>query len=133
MTNRYRDWYRQALSDLKHSLESRDAEDYNWACFAAQQAAEKAVKALVEFSLGKSMEHSITKLMEGLKEKYKIPNECFDDARYLDKFYIPTRYPYAFDSGAPVDYYTPKMVKPLISRNRSNTYKAVRLLPSRKG
>lgn len=106
MANRYQDWYKQALSDLKHSKNAKEDGDYDWACFAAHQAAEKAVKALVEFSGGDFWGHAITKLLEDLKAKYEIPFQCIDDARFLDKFYIPTRYPNGFDIGAPVDYYT---------------------------
>jgi HEPN domain-containing protein len=106
MANRYQDWHKQALSDLKHSQNAREDGDYDWACFAAHQAAEKAVKALIEFSGGDFWGHGITKLLEGLKEKYDIPPQGFDDTRFLDKFYILTRYPNGFDIGAPVDYYT---------------------------
>ena len=31
---------------MEHARRSVDIGDYNWACFAAQQAAEKALKAL---------------------------------------------------------------------------------------
>lgn len=46
MANRSRDWLRQAEQDLGHARRSRDLGDHDRACFAAQQAAEKAVKAL---------------------------------------------------------------------------------------
>lgn len=47
MGARYEDWMRQARRDLRHARNSLESEDYEWACFAAQQAAEKAVKALL--------------------------------------------------------------------------------------
>jgi HEPN domain-containing protein len=37
------DWLRQADKDLKHAKTSLSARDYEWACFASQQAAEKAI------------------------------------------------------------------------------------------
>jgi len=46
MGNRWRDWFNQAVKDLEHAEDSRRAGRHEWACFAAQQAAEKAVKAL---------------------------------------------------------------------------------------
>ncbi len=46
MANRARDWLAQAERDLRHAQTSRDAGDHDWSCFAAHQAAEKAVKAL---------------------------------------------------------------------------------------
>jgi HEPN domain-containing protein len=44
--------------------------------------------------------------MEALQGKYEVSESCLNDARSLDKFYIPTRYPNGFDAGAPADYYT---------------------------
>jgi HEPN domain-containing protein len=46
MSNRASDWFAQAVRDLEQARESEQAERHEWACFAAQQAAEKAVKAL---------------------------------------------------------------------------------------
>ncbi len=46
MPNRALDWFRQALRDLDQADESRRTGRHEWACFAAEQAAEKAVKAL---------------------------------------------------------------------------------------
>ena len=46
MPNRYLDWVKQADADLAHSEHARDAGHYEWACFSAQQAAEKAVKSV---------------------------------------------------------------------------------------
>jgi HEPN domain-containing protein len=45
VANRARDWLEQALRDLAQAEDSRKAGRHEWACFAAQQAAEKAVKA----------------------------------------------------------------------------------------
>ena len=42
MPNRALDWLRQADRDFEQAMDSR----HEWACFAAQQAAEKAIKAL---------------------------------------------------------------------------------------
>lgn len=49
MAKRFKDWLAQAESDLGHAKKSSQMKDYNWACFASQQAAEKAVKALYDF------------------------------------------------------------------------------------
>ena len=45
---RPRDWFHQAELDLRAAGDARLSGHYEWACFAAQQAAEKAVKALHE-------------------------------------------------------------------------------------
>jgi len=48
MVSRASDWFRQALRDLEHAIRSLEQGDYEWACFAAHQASEKAVKALYQ-------------------------------------------------------------------------------------
>ena len=44
--NRARDWLEQARHNLRHAQGSLGLGDYAWACFAAQQAAEAALKGL---------------------------------------------------------------------------------------
>ena len=46
MSNRAKDWMMQAERDLEQALASRKEGRHEWACFAAQQSAEKAAKAL---------------------------------------------------------------------------------------
>mgnify|MGYP001774379981 CR=1 FL=1 len=48
MPTRYEDWLKQAEKDLKHAENSLEDKDYEWSCFAAQQSADKAVKALYQ-------------------------------------------------------------------------------------
>jgi HEPN domain-containing protein len=103
--NRARDWLEQARLDLRHARYSRDGGDHNWACFAAQQAAEKAVKAVY---LSRNLEgwgHVLRLLLEGLPEEMMVPQELVDCGRRLDLFYIPTRYPNSFDQGKPADFF----------------------------
>ena len=38
----------QAVGDLEHARSDRERGFYEWACFSAQQAAEKAVKAVFQ-------------------------------------------------------------------------------------
>ena len=106
VANRSSDWFVQAGFDLQHARNSLAAGDYEWACFAAQQAAEKAVKALILHLSGEGWGHSVTKLLLDLAALIHVPEEILLAARRLDKHYIPTRYPNGFDAGAPRDYYT---------------------------
>ncbi len=108
MSNRYADWYRQAEADLRHARNALKDGDYDWACFAAQQAAEKGVKAVVQINGGEPWGHSVTVLLggEGLAERISIADDLVEAGKRLDKHYIPTRYPNGFDAGAPTDYYT---------------------------
>ncbi len=106
MANRAGDWLAQAERDLQHARHSRDAGDYEWACFAAQQAAEKAVKAALLALGGEGWGHSVTRLLADLAQRQTVATDLLDAARRLDKHYLPTRYPNSFPSGAPRDYYT---------------------------
>ena len=108
MTDRAPDWLRQAEADLEHARSSRDGEDYEWSCFASQQAAEKALNALFYHLHGDPWGHSLLALVEGLPgpTRASATPELLDSARALDKHYISTRYPNGFAQGAPVDYYT---------------------------
>ena len=46
MVDRSKDWFAQAERDLEHAKSSQKEDRHEWACFAAQQSAEKAIKAL---------------------------------------------------------------------------------------
>lgn len=109
MPKRFKDWLKQAENDLEHARKSLKMEDYSWSCFASQQAAEKAMKALYDFLGGDGWGHSIVKLLRELPaDKARVDKNLIETALYLDKLYIPTRYPNGFDSGAPQEYYTLK-------------------------
>lgn len=109
MPKRVKDWIAQAENDLEHARKSLKMGDYNWACFASQQSAEKALKALYDFLGGEGWGHMIVKLLKELpKDRISVDMELLKKAVYLDKLYIPTRYPNGFASGAPSDYYTDK-------------------------
>lgn len=45
---RSKDWMDEAEGDLEHAKSDTERGYYNWACFSAQQAAEKAVKAVFQ-------------------------------------------------------------------------------------
>ena len=100
-----RRWLSQALRDLGASLSSLRSGYFEWSCFQAQQAAEKAVKALL-YAYGRSTwGHSIVELLDYLRDVVDVPEELYTYARELDRHYIPSRYPNAFESGYPGMYY----------------------------
>ena len=107
MSSRYADWFRQAEADLRHAKNALESSDFEWSCFAAHQASEKALKA-VFLKLGlDAWGHTLTALIGNLPVEVLKPSQTLVDyARILDKYYIPTRYPNGFDSGAPTDFYT---------------------------
>lgn len=107
MTDRSRDWFNQAVRDLEQASDSRQAGRHEWACFAAQQAAEKSVKALHQ-SLGQEgWGHVVARLLSELPKGIELPEELIDKGRVLDNFYIPTRYANGHPEGAPFEHYGP--------------------------
>ncbi len=105
MPNRARDWLNQALRDVEQAADSRQAGRHEWACFAAQQAGEKAVKAL-HLHLGQdAWGHVVAKLLVELPDSVRPPTVLVDKGRVLDTFYIPPRYPNSHPEGAPFEHY----------------------------
>lgn len=107
MSNRAHDWLKQALRDFEQAEDSQQAGRHEWACFAAQQAAEKAVKAL-HLHLGQeAWGHVVANLLYELPPTVSVPPELMEQARVLDNFYIPPRYPDSHPAGAPFEHYGP--------------------------
>ena len=104
--NRWRDWWDQSVRDLGHAGHALEDTDYEWAAFAAQQAAEKALKALLLAQGGEPWGHLTTGLAEALPLSNSAPPDVLDAARRLDKHYIPARYPNGFADGYPGKLYT---------------------------
>jgi HEPN domain-containing protein len=101
------DWLAQAERDLEQARASRDGGRHEWACFAAHQAAEKAVKALHLARGQEARGHVVARLLRELPQSVSVPAALVEQARVLDSFYIPTRYPNGHPSGAPFEHYGP--------------------------
>lgn len=100
-------WHQQGIDDLEAAVALLAANKYPQACFYAQQAAEKALKA-VWFRLDLDpWGHSCGRLIRDLPES---PRDDFlnllDTALALDKLYIPTRYPDALAELTPAEAFT---------------------------
>lgn len=106
MASRAEDWLKQARRDLEHARHDLADGDYEWACFATQQAAEKAVKGLYQSLGAEARGHSVAGLLERLPSSRQPPPELKAAAKELDKHHIPARYPNAYSEGAPFEYYT---------------------------
>jgi HEPN domain-containing protein len=105
MADRSQDWLYQAERDLDQAKDSRQAGRHEWACFAAQQSAEKAVKALHLSLKQEAWGHVVAQLLSELPERVAVPSDLIEKGRVLDNFYIPTRYPNGHPSGSPSDHY----------------------------
>ncbi len=98
-------WFLQALRDYKAAQDSLRNENYEWSCFQAQQAAEKALKALLYAHGRSAWGHSLVELLNYLKDVEDVREDYYVDARELDRHYIPSRYPNSSESGYPGMYY----------------------------
>jgi len=98
-------WLAQATDDLCFAewlLEENRFFDKG--CFIAQQAAEKALKACLYGQGARTvLGHSVLELLERLVSRFRDLAKLKDDARLLDRFYIPTRYPNGLPGGAPFE------------------------------
>jgi HEPN domain-containing protein len=103
LANRARDWLAQAERDLEQAQASRREGRHEWACFAAHQAAEKAVKALHLHRGQEAWGHVVARLLTDLPTD--VDAELIDKARVLDAGYVPTRYPNGHPEGAPFEHY----------------------------
>ena len=104
--DRSKDWIDEAEGDLEHAKSDLEREFYNWACFSAQQSAEKSVKAVFQKLHGVAWGHSVADLLKELSKRHEVSKELMNSGLELDKAYIPTRYPDAHPSGSPRSRYT---------------------------
>jgi HEPN domain-containing protein len=105
MANRAQDWFAQAERDVQQAADSQRAGRHEWACFAAHQAAEKAVKALHLSAGQEAWGHVVAKLIGELPSDVAAPEEFVDMAHVLDNFYVSSRYPNSHVEGAPFEHY----------------------------
>ena len=106
-SNRATDWLAQSRRDIEQAEDSQRAGRHEWACFAAQQAAEKAVKAL-HLALGQeAWGRVVARLLRALPGDIAVGDDLVDKGRVLDGFYIPARYPNGFPEGAPFEHFGP--------------------------
>lgn len=89
----------EALRWLATAKEELDAAEHLFTggffaktCFHCQQSAEMAIKSIWILEELDPWGHSIVKLLNELRQtKESLPEELFEAASILDKFYIPTR------------------------------------------
>ena len=89
-----RRWFQEAQADLAVVRTLRGAGHHAAACFHSQQAAEKALKALL-YAQGARvvLGHSVRDLARQCEGREPAFAAVVDDTALLDQFYITTRYP----------------------------------------
>jgi HEPN domain-containing protein len=92
-------WLRQADVDL--GAARRLADGFSaLACFHAQQAAEKALKAIL-YASGERvvLGHSLAELGEAVERRRSDYGALRGEVAKLDRYYVPTRYPNGLPAG----------------------------------
>jgi HEPN domain-containing protein len=98
-------WLTQAEEEIKDAEFLMNAERYYISLFLCQQSAEKALKAFVYFKEEEHLHtHSVSDL---IKLAGKIDNDfnSIKNAKRLDDYYIPTRYPNGLPGDIPAKHY----------------------------
>lgn len=105
-----RRWFDTAMEDLEAARAIMDKGKFSHACFLAQQAGEKATKALWLFMGEDPWGHSIQKLIAELPDPFlrSRMEELIEEGAVLDRYYIPTRYPNGLPDLTPGKYYFQK-------------------------
>ncbi len=100
-------WLEQARRDLNAARTILERGLWWITCFQAQQAAEKAVKAVL-YASGERLVlgHSVAELLKDAAGVDAVFAGYVGDGSLLDRFYIPTRYPNGLPGGIPADAYS---------------------------
>lgn len=98
-------WFNQAVHTYSSAKKDYEDEDFGWACFKCQQAAECALKALLRGAGKLGIGHSLLKLTQEIEALDIDVDEIRKCSLTLEKFYIPTRYPDAYPEGSPFEFY----------------------------
>jgi len=101
-------WLYQAEHDLAIARGHQERGDYSDACFMAEQAAQKVLKAFLIARGQRSVPiHSVAQLAERCARLDPDFTSHIIPGRILDQYYIPTRYPDALAPPAvPFESYT---------------------------
>jgi len=89
------DWLEEAKADFRHAIQAYRAGSHNWACFAAEQAAEKAIKAFLIGVLRRRPihTHDLTVLHGQTRGRLKMPASTTNGLAELSAYYTGARYP----------------------------------------
>ena len=92
MHEEFRKWFEQAEKDLDAARNSITTKNFDWACFQAQQAAEKGLKALILQKQGRLIK---THDLIFLGTEVELPELFKEVCKELTLIYVHVRYPTA--------------------------------------
>ncbi|MCM1387657.1 MAG: HEPN domain-containing protein [Bacillus sp. (in: Bacteria)] len=99
MMQEIREWYDMAVVDLgvaKHLYDTYYPKPLEIICYHCQQAAEKAIKALIMYcgvEGGMPKLHDLSFLLNQIKNKIQIEDRYYDYADTLTPYGVSVRYP----------------------------------------
>ena len=97
-----RRWWLQADNDVGFARFALREGYCHQACFAAQQAAEKAVKSIGYYLGDRTIpEHSVVALVDRYAAQAPGLADLRESANVLDLYYVPSRYPHGLPGGVP--------------------------------
>lgn len=102
-------WLAQAQYELDVALHDAEGGFYAAACFYAQQATEKALKAYL-YARGERrvLDHSVAELAQRCAQDSEPFRQILPRIKKLDRFYIQTRYPNGLPDGVPAESFDQK-------------------------
>lgn len=105
MAQRAGDWLKEAQAELRAGRDLLGGKHWSWCCFTCQQAAEKALKATCEHFRTPQFGHNLNLLLQAVEAHATVPESVRMACVRLNRYYIPTRYPNAFDRGVPAEQF----------------------------
>jgi HEPN domain-containing protein len=106
-------WWREAEKDRRLAQSIFEQEDYNHSAFLCEQAAQKALKALLRGLSRNAWGHKLKELLEAAYAwlSQPIPGEMEQAAESLGEHYTGARYPGVLSPQAPSEFYTLEMAQ----------------------
>ncbi len=125
-------WLEQARRDLDAARYLFDGSRYDAACFCAQQAAEKGLKAALIWLAGdRPRTYQLAVLIEEVASHRADAIEALGDLAVLDPYYVTTRYPDAVGGGIPgASFFAPEGSLAIERASRALAYVATLIPPS---
>jgi HEPN domain-containing protein len=102
------DWLKQADEEFAWAKDAFGLRRWAVVCFTAQQVAEKSLRAI---ALARGALQVRSHSTREIAEELGIDGDLDEKARVLDQYYITTRYPDAFATGAPFEYFVERQAR----------------------